>query len=106
MPNELIEQSNNKPWLFKKGQSGNPAGRPKGTKSLKTYAKEMIEKMTEEERQEYLDGLPKSFIWEMAEGKAKSNDDIKLTGDLVVNIAESVQKKYANPTSSSTKSSS
>ena len=27
-----------KPWLFKAGQSGNPAGRPKGTKNKVTHA--------------------------------------------------------------------
>lgn len=79
---ESAEQSknNDKPWLFKKGQSGNPSGRPKGTKSLKTYAKEMIENMNDEERQIYLDGLPKNFIWEMAEGKARQDTDITSGG--------------------------
>lgn len=38
-------KQNDKPWLFKKGQSGNPNGRPKGTFSLKTYAKKYLEEM-------------------------------------------------------------
>lgn len=78
---DSAEQSNNRPWLFKKGQSGNPSGRRKGSKSLKTYAKEMIERMTDEERQLYLEGLPKQFIWEMAEGKAQSNTDVTSGGE-------------------------
>ncbi len=61
------------PYQFKKGQSGNPGGRPVGTKSLKTYAKEMILGMSDEERQEFLHGLDKRAIWEMAEGKAQAD---------------------------------
>lgn len=32
-----------KPWLFKKGQSGNPAGRPKGSVSIVTKIKQIFE---------------------------------------------------------------
>ena len=44
MDEELLEQAQNspgdriKPWQFKKGQSGNPMGRPPG-RSLKDRAK-------------------------------------------------------------------
>jgi transposase len=95
MDNETAEQlnSNSKPWLFKKGQSGNPSGRKKGWKSLKTYAKEMIERMNDEERQEYLAGLPKSFIWEMAEGKAisKIEGDVNLKVEKLGDIAKATK---------------
>lgn len=75
---ESDEQKNNRPWLFKKGQSGNPKGRPPG-KTLKEYTREMLASMTDEERQEFLHGIPKDKIWEMSEGKAKSDDKIEVT---------------------------
>ena len=41
------------PTSFKKGQSGNPAGRPKGTRSLKTLLKEALEKIGEGQAEPY-----------------------------------------------------
>ena len=55
------------PYMWKKGQSGNPAGRQKG-KTMKEYAKELLSCQTEEERQDFLHGLSKDIIWKMAEG--------------------------------------
>lgn len=78
---ETQEQTNNsRPWLFQPGQSGNPGGRPKGSKSLKTYAQEMLRDMDEAERLEFLKGLDKKVIWEMAEGKPDTKSEVK--GDL------------------------
>lgn len=68
-----------RPWLFKKGQSGNPKGRPKGSFSMKTYAKNMLEEMSDEERQVFLAGLDKKIIWEMAEGKPKQDIEADVT---------------------------
>ena len=67
-------QSNNRPWLFKKGQSGNPAGRPIG-KSMKEYSREYLAKMTDAERQEFLNGIPKVEIWKLAEGQPHQSND-------------------------------
>lgn len=79
------EQQKNKgdnlrPWQFKPGQSGNPGGRPKGTVSLKTFARQMIQDMTDDEKLEFMKGLSKDTIWEMAEGKAHATTDMTTNG--------------------------
>lgn len=78
------EQTNIRPWLYKKGQSGNPGGRPKGSKSLKTYIREKFEKMTDDEREAFLDGLDKKVLWEMGEGKAEAKTDVTSGGEKLV----------------------
>ena len=65
------KQKNDRPWLFKKGQSGNPSGRPKGSKTLKTRTAEYLMSLTDEEFVEYLDGMNKIDVWKMAEGNFK-----------------------------------
>ena len=77
---EKTDKSVSKPWLFQKGQpSANPKGRPKGTFSLKTYAKKYLQDMTDEEKLAFMDGLPKDVIWKMAEGNPVTST--KLSGD-------------------------
>lgn len=80
---EMTETSEDKqkPWLFKKGTSGNPNGRPKGTFSLKTYAKKYLQEMTDEEKIEFMEGLPKEVIWKMAEGNPKQDTDVTTNGE-------------------------
>lgn len=65
-----------KPWQYKKGQSGNPSGKTKGTLSMKTYVKNKLLAMAPKEREEYLEGLDKSFVWQMGEGTPNTTHEI------------------------------
>lgn len=69
---------------FKPGQSGNPAGRTVGSRSLKSYAKEYLEKLPDEEKLDFLAGMNKKDVWEMAEGKAKQ--DVEATVEMTSKI--------------------
>ena len=66
------------PWLWKKGQSGNPSGKPKGALSMKKYVQNRLLTMTEDEREEFLEGISKDAIWKMAEGNPETKTDIKI----------------------------
>ena len=72
-----IKHDHLKAFQWKKGQSGNIMGRPPG-KTMKEYARQYLERMTDEERDEWLEGLPKDVIWEMSEGKAKQDVTARL----------------------------
>jgi len=84
---KLQEQGKNskydylKPWQFKKGQSGNPFGRPPGS-SLKERAKKYLAGLTDEEAIEFFEGMDKKDLWEMAEGKAKQDTEVR--GNLTI----------------------
>ncbi len=73
-----------KKYVFKAGNNANPGGRPKGSKSMKQYAKEYLEAMPEEDRAEFLNSVDHTTIWEMSEGKAKQ--DVEVSGELTSKI--------------------
>jgi len=81
------------PHVFKKGQSGNPLGRPPG-RSLKDRAKAYLSGLTDEEAVEYFEGMAKKDVWEMAEGKpeAKTQLEAKVEHTLAPEQQEAIDK--------------
>lgn len=73
-------KTRNKDGTFRKGFSGNLSGRPKG-KTLKDYVRDYLACMNDDERQSFLEGLPKEVIWRMAEGNPQS--DITSKGEAI-----------------------
>lgn len=87
------QTENSKPWLWKKGQSGNIMGRPKG-KTMKEYARGYLERMTDEERDEWLEGLSKDIIWRMSEGNPETKTDITSGGKPIIQVATEIAQKH------------
>lgn len=81
MDENTVEQSNNrvkqlaglKP--YKKGESGNLQGRPKG-KTMKEFAREFLMAMSDEKKLKFLNSLSKDVVWKMAEGNPESSTEI------------------------------
>ena len=84
--------SNFRPWLFKKGQSGNYAGRPKGTTSLKVWARKYIQDLTDEEKLDFMEGLPKDIVWRMSEGQPHQSTDLDVKGGITIQFAKDFDK--------------
>jgi hypothetical protein len=83
-----------KPWLFQPGNKFGK-GRPKGSFSLKTFAKKYLEEMNDTEKLKFMEGLPKDIIWKMAEGNPHQDVDQKNTGNITITTTN-----YADDTDS------
>ncbi len=87
-----------KKYVFKKGISGNPGGRPVGAKSMKEYSREYLESLNEDERIDFMNSLDPDFIWKMAEGNPRQDADITTKGLPIIQLANEVATKNAtNP---------
>jgi len=82
-----------KGYQFVKGQSGNPGGRPKGSKSLKTFAREYLEILPEEEKIEFLKALPEELVWKMAEGNPHQTEETESKTKIVISISPEEKAK-------------
>lgn len=89
------QTTNSKPWLWKKGQSGNLNGRPKG-KTMKEWAKDYLARMTDEERDAFMEGIPKEIVWKMSEGNPATNTDIT-SGGKPIPLFSNVPTNNSNP---------
>lgn len=67
-----------KQYQFQKGNNANPNGRPKG-KSLKTFVRETLESMSDEDKSKYLKELDPEMVWQMGEGRPDSKTDATTT---------------------------
>ena len=80
------------PYQWKKGQSGNPKGRKAG-KSMKDFARDMLSKLTDDERMEFLKGIPKDVIWRLAEGNPAQDSETKIKVEVPIPILDVVEMK-------------
>lgn len=81
------------PYHWKKGQSGNPAGRPKG-KTLKEFAREYLEKLPDDEKVDFLASLPTEIVWKMAEGNPKQDTDMTSGGNPIIIVPAAVAETF------------
>lgn len=72
-------KKNLEPYQWKKGESGNPAGRPPG-KSLKTFVREYLESLDDVGKAEFMKHIDPEIAWKMAEGNPKQDTDITSAG--------------------------
>lgn len=84
-----------KQYQFQKGNNANPNGRPRG-KSLKTFVREMLESMNDEDKAKYLKQLDPEFVWKMGEGNPEAKTDITSNGKTIVLPYEILNKHETN----------
>jgi hypothetical protein len=83
-PANREETGRNPDGTFKPGFSGNPEGRPKDT--LKEYIAKKLRDMSEEEKEEFLKGIPKETQWKMGEGNPSNELSGKDGKELIIKV--------------------
>ena len=78
---------------WKKGQSGNPKGRPPG-KTLKEYTRERLATMTDEERIKFLNSIPAELAWRMSEGNPPQTLEGNPDKPLIIQVPVVVSKRF------------
>lgn len=76
-----ITDKKQKPWLFKKGQSGNPNGRPVGSVSIVEGIKKKLLEIEPENKKTYLDLFLSRYF-----RKAIKDGDVGLIRDMINRI--------------------
>jgi len=84
---QKIDKRKNMPHLFKKGQSGNPSGRPKGSISITTRIKKELNRISPQEKITYLEILVKKIL-----KKAIINEDKEII-KLIWNYIDGMPKQ-------------
>ena len=75
-------------------QNRNDGGRIKN--SLKEFQRQEFEKMSDEEKREYLKNIDNYRRWTMAEGNPKQDTDVTSGGEKIMFVSEESQKRYAS----------
>jgi hypothetical protein len=85
-----ITDKKQKDWLFQKGQSGNPQGRPKGRFSIKTRIIQRLENSPEllDKMIDYLINNQQSLILQMIDGRPTQmlNPELKENGAPAITV--------------------
>jgi len=76
---------------FKKGESGNPAGRPKGS-TLKEYQASKFRAMSDEDKEKYLIDITGGEKWRMAEGNPAQTTEQKIEVTMPTPLLEVTRK--------------
>lgn len=83
-----------RPYQWKKGQSGNSLGRYMGGISGKERMRRKIAGMTDDEFEDFIEGMNKKDLFEMAEGKPETSGDLNVKAELKIEISEDIANKY------------